>query len=82
MPLPDKTPPSPISKARIERDLSEITNKEPFSPIIFADKMNDDLFHIEAALFGPESTPYEGGVFLLDLKLRDGFPVSWKIPFY
>ena len=74
--------PSPITKVRIERDLSEIPKNDPSSPIIFADKVDGNLFHIEVALVGPESTPYEGGIFLLDLRLQDNFPVSWKIPVY
>ncbi len=68
-----------IAKSRIERDLREIQKNDQYSPIIFASQVDDNLFHIEAAFLGPMSTPYENGIFLLDLKLGNDYPVSWKI---
>jgi ubiquitin-protein ligase len=64
-----------IAKSRIERDLKEIQANAESSSIIFASQVDDNLFHIEAAFLGPLSTPYENGIFLLDLKFRDDYPV-------
>jgi ubiquitin-protein ligase len=64
-----------ITRHRIQRDLNEINTHTNYSPIIFVNKIDDDLLHLEAAISGPMSTPYENGIFLLDIKLHDQYPV-------
>jgi ubiquitin-protein ligase len=64
-----------IARKRIQLDLNEIKNAGGNTSIIFADPIDDNFFHLEAAISGPMSTPYENGVFLLDLKLTDQYPV-------
>jgi len=64
-----------IARKCIQRDLNEIKNDTKNTSIIFADPIDDNFFHLEAAISGPISTPYENGVFLLDLKLTDQYPV-------
>ncbi len=71
-----------ITKHRIQRDLDEIKTDTNYSPIIFANEIDDNLLHLEAAISGPMSTPYENGVFLLGIKLPDQYPVRWKILFF
>ena len=34
----------------------------------------DSLFHWEAIMIGPQSSPYAGGVFLLDIHFSDQHP--------
>jgi len=70
-----------ITRHRIQCDLNEIKTHTNYSPIIFANEIDDDLLHLEAAISGPMSTPYENGIFLLDIKLHDQYPVSLKILF-
>ncbi|CAF0950770.1 unnamed protein product [Adineta ricciae] len=60
----------------IELDLKELRNGINDSPIIFVDQIDDNNFHLEAAISGPNSTPYQGGVFLLDIKLTEEFPFA------
>jgi len=73
---PNKNLPTSIAKQCIQRDLKEIQTDTTMSyPIIFANEVDDNFLHIEAAISGPPSTPYENGVFLLDIKLSEQYPV-------
>jgi ubiquitin-protein ligase len=65
----------------VKRDLDKLKIGIINSPIIFADPIDADYLHLEAAILGPQSTPYENGIFLLDIKLPEQYPVSWKKPF-
>lgn len=73
--FPNKSLPNTIAELRIKRDLKEIQTNDPRFPIIFANEIDDNLFHIEAAILGPSSTSYEDGIFLLDIKLSGQYPV-------
>jgi ubiquitin-protein ligase len=72
----NKNPPSSIAKQCIQRDLNEIETNAKYSQIIFVSPIDGNLLHLEAAIAGPMSTPYEGGVFLLDIKLSEQYPVK------
>ena len=61
--------PKPINDRpinRIKKELEEFKNTAP--PGLSAGPINDqDLFRWEAMLIGPEGSPYEGGVFFLEV---------------
>ena len=68
-----------MAELRVEADLEQIKDRyDNGLIIIFADKIDENFLHIEAAISGPESTPYENGIFLVDIKLSDQFPVRRK----
>ncbi|KRF80701.1 ubiquitin-conjugating enzyme E2 E3 isoform X2 [Drosophila virilis] len=54
---------------RIKRELNEIIENPP--PNCSAELYKEDLFHWKAIIMGPSGTPYEGGIFKLDIR----FPV-------
>ncbi|XP_064555448.1 ubiquitin-conjugating enzyme E2-24 kDa isoform X2 [Drosophila montana] len=54
---------------RIKRELNEIIENPP--PNCSAEMYKEDLFHWKAIIMGPSGTPYEGGIFKLDIR----FPV-------
>ncbi|CCW72122.1 unnamed protein product [Phytomonas sp. Hart1] len=43
---------------------------------ISAHPINGDLFHWRAVISGPENTPWEGGLFKLDLTFTDEYPME------
>jgi hypothetical protein len=66
---------SSIAQKRIQIDLDEIKNDSQNSSIIFADTVDGNVLHVEAAIFGPMSTPYENAILLVDVKFSEQYPV-------
>ena len=56
---------------RLNKELEEIIKNPPTN--CNAGMVEDDIFHWNATIIGPESTPYHGGIF----KLRINFPQDY-----
>ena len=57
---------------RLNKELNELKKEPPLN--CSAGTINDDLFMWEATIIGPEKTPYEGGVFKLEICFPDTYP--------
>jgi ubiquitin-conjugating enzyme E2 D/E len=57
---------------RLKRELRNLTTDFP-DGCCSAEPVQENLFHWQGKIVGPTGSPYEGGVFLLDLK----FPVDY-----
>jgi ubiquitin-conjugating enzyme E2 D/E len=57
---------------RIQTELVRI-KKNPLANI-FAEPIKDDLYNWTATIIGPSDTPYENGVFKLEIKFGDKYP--------
>lgn len=57
---------------RLTKELKEIETNPP--PYCFANIVNDDIFHWEGTIIGPPDTPYENGLFKLNIYFPPDYP--------
>lgn len=63
--------PSPAI-SRLQKELKEITNNPlPWAKVSV---VGDDLFKWKLVIDGPENTPYEKGVFTIDMNIPPEYP--------
>lgn len=59
---------------RIRKELDDIILNPPI--VCNAELIDDDLYHWNADLTGPTETPYDGGIFNLDIRFPLDYPFS------
>lgn len=59
---------------RLQKESIEIKNDPPHN--ISAGPKNDNLYEWEAVLIGPKETPYQDGVFILDIFIPIDYPMK------
>ena len=59
---------------RIKRELTDIIENPPIA--CSAETIDDDFYHWSASLTGPSETPYENGVFHMDIRFPLDYPFS------
>jgi len=59
---------------RVQKELTDIERDKKITGINVNLSRGDDLSHLSATIKGPVGTPYEGGVFKIDIRLPEGYP--------
>ncbi|KAK9090042.1 hypothetical protein Sjap_023219 [Stephania japonica] len=63
-----------VDFGRVQKELVDCNKDREVSGVSIELHGNDDLSHLLGTIFGPISTPYEGGTFQIDIRLPDGYP--------
>jgi hypothetical protein len=66
---------SSVAQKRLFHEYKNLSTNPP-DGITAGPVSEDDMFHWEALIQGPEGTPYEGGVFAAELKFPKDYPLS------
>ncbi|TDG41321.1 hypothetical protein AWZ03_012260 [Drosophila navojoa] len=66
-----------MAEARVKREFKEALSGEEFCQCqIKMELVNDNWTELRGEIAGPRGTPYEGGRFVLDIKVPDRYPFS------
>lgn len=67
---------------RVAKELADIQNDHDSR--IFCEPSNDggDLNHLRATFPGPPDTPYEGGTYIVDIKIPQEYPFRPPVMFF
>ncbi|KAG0498493.1 hypothetical protein HPP92_002792 [Vanilla planifolia] len=63
-----------LDTSRVQKELAEGNRDTETSGVSIALHDGADLTHLSGTITGPVGTPYEGGVFVIDIRLPSGYP--------
>ncbi|ETO33534.1 Ubiquitin-conjugating enzyme family protein [Reticulomyxa filosa] len=63
-------------QARIKKELKDFQKKKKDGSGVEAEVVGTDMQHWVGTLIGPKDTPYEGGIFTVDIQIPDQYPFA------
>ena len=70
-----------MSLARLRKELQDIEADKETSGV-YARVRGDDMTKLEGTLKGPEDSPYEGGIFVVDIQIPQQVRSTYCIHFF
>jgi len=68
---------SDIAKQRIQREFKEVMKSDEVAKSgVKLELINDNFSDLVGTLAGPEDSPYQGGIFKVEIKIPDTYPFS------
>ena len=61
---------------RILKEIADIQPDHPYMIVVYPAGNGDDLTHLKGQFRGPPDTPYEGGTYVVDIKMPTDYPFS------
>jgi ubiquitin-protein ligase len=65
-----------LSQKRLMHDCKQINTSPLYESGIYHKWDDDDLYHVQAVIFGPGDTPYQHGAYFFDIHFTDKFPFA------
>lgn len=66
-----------IASQRIQREFNEVTKSDEVAKnLISIELVNNSLVDLKGKIMGPPDTPYEGGIFHLEIKVPETYPFN------
>ncbi|KAL6839942.1 hypothetical protein ACP4OV_029752 [Aristida adscensionis] len=63
-----------VDVSRVQKELTECNRDREASGVSIALRDGATISHLTGTIAGPKDTPYEGGTFLIDIRLPSGYP--------
>ena len=61
-----------MTEARIKKELDNLSKDAPLN--CSAGPLDTDIYYWRATIYGPKESPYEGGIFFLDIHFPADYP--------
>lgn len=66
-----------IATQRIQREFNEVSRSDEVAKnLISIELVNNSLVELRGRIAGPPDTPYEGGIFHLEIKIPETYPFN------
>jgi ubiquitin-conjugating enzyme (huntingtin interacting protein 2) len=69
-----------VDVSRVQKELTECNRGREVSGVSIALRDGASICHLTGTIAGPKDTPYEGGTFVIDIRLPSNPPPPFLLP--